>query len=351
MSQADESSIVNIIPNPSFEEYSSNPIGWFYSGKHFTNVMKYWSSPTAASPDVFGPKTPVPVLWKDKGFGSISARNGESMAGITLVGCGDGKPHCREYLQTPLLDALVVDQRYQINFWIHRLFGGYVIDELGLVFKQKRTYIDDDVRLNEEGIIIAKAEQTNQIGWVKMQAIFTAEDESDYMIIGNFYNDLESSASKAEDQKLSFGYYYIDDVEVHKVAPFVDTQDRKPTWEGKELKPPATFILKNIFFDTDEATLLPRSFNELDKLVDLMKLYPDMVIQINGHTDSDGGDKYNDELSVRRATAVDQYLKLREIGKSRLSVIGYGLNKPVASNLTDEGKQMNRRVEFTIISM
>ncbi|MEZ4952432.1 MAG: hypothetical protein R2825_02495 [Saprospiraceae bacterium] len=54
----------NIIPNPSFERFSSPPIGWFYKGEHYTNVMKYWSSATNASPDVFGPKVRVPAHWE-----------------------------------------------------------------------------------------------------------------------------------------------------------------------------------------------------------------------------------------------------------------------------------------------
>jgi len=178
-SQEEHISISNIIPNSNFEEYSSNPIGWFYTGKHFTNVMKYWSSPTAASPDVFGKNITVPVLWKDKGFGTIPPRNGNSMVGITLVGCGDGKSHCREYIQTPLLDALVIGQQYQINFWVRRLPGGYAINELALAFRDKRTYINADVRLEETDIIIATADNNSHDEWVKMDAIFTATDDAD----------------------------------------------------------------------------------------------------------------------------------------------------------------------------
>ena len=59
----------NIVPNPSFEKYASTPIGWFYKGKHFTDVMKYWSSATGSSPDVFGSKIRVPAHWASKGFG------------------------------------------------------------------------------------------------------------------------------------------------------------------------------------------------------------------------------------------------------------------------------------------
>ena len=66
----------NIVPNPGFEQYSATPIGWFYKGQHFTKVIKYWSSATAASPDVFGPKVRVPTYWKEKGFGKAEEKTG-----------------------------------------------------------------------------------------------------------------------------------------------------------------------------------------------------------------------------------------------------------------------------------
>ena len=56
----------NIVPNPGFEEYSNYPLGWFYKGSDFSRVIKYWSSPTAASPDVFGPKVRIPRQWSEK---------------------------------------------------------------------------------------------------------------------------------------------------------------------------------------------------------------------------------------------------------------------------------------------
>lgn len=341
----------NIIPNPSFEEYVSYPVGWFYTGKHFSEVMKYWSSPSAASPDVFGPEITVPMLWRDKGFGKATVQDGTSMAGITVVGCGDGKPHCREYLQTPLLEALVKGQKYEISFWVKRHEGGYHLEQLGVLFKSTRTYLDDDNRLEEEGVHKVKVPFEEQSKWMKVTTTFVAEAEHDYMIIGNFERDLDSRVSAPEEKFLSFGYFYVDGVSVEKKAPILNAPEPKATWEGKELKPPATFVLTNIFFDTDEATLLPRSFRELNKLADLMKEHEGMVIRINGHTDSDGGEDYNDELAVRRAAAVEAYLKTQEVPQRRLSVVGYGLHRPIATNDTEEGRQLNRRVEFTIMEM
>ena len=78
----------NIVPNPGFERYSRTPIGWFYNGKHFTDIMKYWDSATSASPDVFGPKVRVPATWAEKGFGKQKPHDGESMAGSHQRGPG-----------------------------------------------------------------------------------------------------------------------------------------------------------------------------------------------------------------------------------------------------------------------
>lgn len=94
-----EDEYANIVPNPSFELYSNPPIGWFYKGDHYTEVMKYWSAATVASPDVFGPRVRVPSTWAEKGFGDKIPRTGHSMSGITVFGCDEGKPHCREYIQ------------------------------------------------------------------------------------------------------------------------------------------------------------------------------------------------------------------------------------------------------------
>src|SRR6188768_2954255 len=77
----------NLVPNPSFEEYSDTPSGWYYSGKDFSRVSLYWTSPTAASPDLYGPKVSIPSSWRAVGFGKVHAYSGVSNAGITVYGC------------------------------------------------------------------------------------------------------------------------------------------------------------------------------------------------------------------------------------------------------------------------
>jgi len=109
--------------------------------------------------------------------------------------------------------------------------------------------------------------------------------------------------------------------------------------------------LNNIFFDFDKATLRPESKGDLNNLIALLRQNPNMRIEVRGHTDSKGSDQYNIVLSRNRAKAVHDYLiQTGGIDPGRLISFGYGENLPVASNATDEGRQMNRRVEFKILS-
>ena len=107
--------------------------------------------------------------------------------------------------------------------------------------------------------------------------------------------------------------------------------------------------MNNIFFETAKADLRPESFAELDRMVALLNEHPSMEISIDGHTDNVGTTAFNEQLSQARAQAVETYLIGKGITTKRLRVRGYGDTKPVASNDTDEGRQQNRRVEFTIM--
>jgi outer membrane protein OmpA-like peptidoglycan-associated protein len=110
-----------------------------------------------------------------------------------------------------------------------------------------------------------------------------------------------------------------------------------------------TVRLNRIFFDFDKTNLRPESYPSLDKVVAFMDENPAIQIEIGGHTDSMGTDKYNINLSQGRADAVRQYLIQEGIQKSRVISVGYGENKPEATNDSDEGRQTNRRVEFKVL--
>jgi len=109
------------------------------------------------------------------------------------------------------------------------------------------------------------------------------------------------------------------------------------------------FRLNNVFFDFDKYNLRPESYVELDRVVSFLKEYPNMEIEMSAHTDSRGSDSYNFTLSDNRARSVMEYILSKGIAASRIRSQGYGETKPVAPNDTDENRQLNRRVEFTIL--
>lgn len=108
--------------------------------------------------------------------------------------------------------------------------------------------------------------------------------------------------------------------------------------------------LNNLFFDSNKFELLPNSIAELQRLLTLLEKQPNLVIQLEGHTDDMGTDAANKTLSERRVQAVRTYLTGKGIAATRLKTIGYGEGKPIAKNTSEEGRAQNRRVEFRILS-
>lgn len=109
--------------------------------------------------------------------------------------------------------------------------------------------------------------------------------------------------------------------------------------------------LNNIFFESSKSTLKPKSFPELNKVVKFLKDNPTIDIQIEGHTDNVGKPDANIKLSRWRARSVQQYLVGKGIDVKRVKFDGFGANKPVAKNTTAQGRSLNRRVEFKILSL
>ena len=104
---------------------------------------------------------------------------------------------------------------------------------------------------------------------------------------------------------------------------------------------------QGIYFATDSDVIRPESTPTLTEIGDMLTDHPELRLTIEGHTDSDGDDAYNQELSDRRAASVKEWLVTHyEIDASRLETAGFGESKPVAPNDTAEGKQQNRRVEL-----
>jgi outer membrane protein OmpA-like peptidoglycan-associated protein len=111
----------------------------------------------------------------------------------------------------------------------------------------------------------------------------------------------------------------------------------------------AVTFKSDYLFAVNSYTLLPGAYDELNRVANVLRQYPETIIQIAGHTDSTGSADANQRLSERRAESVRNALIGMGVNSSRFSLIGYGENMPIASNNTEAGRQQNRRVEVRII--
>ncbi len=107
--------------------------------------------------------------------------------------------------------------------------------------------------------------------------------------------------------------------------------------------------LKNIFYDYGKATLRPESISELNQLVKLLNVNPEIVIEISSFTDSKSSDEFNLKLSLARSQAVVDFLFASGISRDQVVAKGYGKANPIASNETEEGRQLNRRTEMKVL--
>ncbi|MFL0162417.1 OmpA family protein [Aquirufa sp. 1-SAACH-A3] len=111
----------------------------------------------------------------------------------------------------------------------------------------------------------------------------------------------------------------------------------------------SSMTINNLFFETGKATLTAESDPELKRIVQVMQENATLQIEISGHTDNTGSDELNNKLSQDRADAVKNYLINQGVKSDRIRTKGYGKTKPKADNSTEEGRQLNRRVEFAIL--
>jgi len=305
----------NIVPNPSFEDFSGTPIGWYYKGAHFDNVMQFWNSPT-------------------------------------MYGCSNGKPHCREYVQIQLEEPLVVGQRYEVQYHISHLPRSMYSNNMGVYFSEKQyEYKTEELLQFTPQVQEKQVASITAKNWKKVTAEFIAETPAAYLIIGNFNDDEQTEVNQIAKQDFKFSYYYFDNISVIKKRPYVDVPEHPNELLNNKIETGEIIVLKNIFFDLNKSALLPRSHIALQDLIDLMRSKPNLRIEIRGHTDNQGDSDYNQELSFRRAESVVDFIHTRGgIGKSRLQFKGFGDSQPSSSNETLEGRQQNRRVEFLVLS-
>ncbi len=156
--------------------------------------------------------------------------------------------------------------------------------------------------------------------------------------------------------------YYFTSVRGSKEDPYSDQwfdfeiKERQSEFNSKlesllNNEAESIFVFDHVNFETGAANLTALSRYELDFLVEALNRYPNMRIELAGHTDNTGDDEFNMNLSQERADAVYDYLVNKGIDESRLLSVGFGETQPIDTNDTEQGREQNRRTEFKILSM
>lgn len=139
-----------------------------------------------------------------------------------------------------------------------------------------------------------------------------------------------------------------DDVDDCKTVPGSPSNSGCPEIPNSVLKE-LNYIAKRVFFENNRAVIKPRSYSDLDKIASIIKKYPKVGFYIDGHTDSVGNYTYNMALSRRRAIAVKEFLENLGVDGTQLKARGFGETRPIASNNSEGGRQLNRRVRIELM--
>ena len=127
-----------------------------------------------------------------------------------------------------------------------------------------------------------------------------------------------------------------------------DNLDKCPgTPKGARVNQFGCWVLDRVLFDFDKYNIKPQFYGFLDEAAMVFEKNPGLRVMIEGHTDNIGTAAYNMKLSLKRADAVRDYLVRKGVAIDRLSTVGYGFTRPIATNATEEGRALNRRVQLT----
>ncbi len=318
----------NLIPNPSFEDYSKCPS----EIKQIDRVEK-WYSANAGSPEYFN----------SCGFnGEIDPIDGQGMVGLIFL---DDYRSMVEYIQIELVKPLEKDQYYCLNFYVaSSSLNPIVTNKVGAYFSKEvlKTPIWEPLikypQVKTEEIIEANGK------WVKVEGTFKANGGEQFMTIGNFY---EAYYLKEEQTFVNtnqvFTYYYYDYFKLFKSNQFCSIEENTPQrMEKEELE-------HLVYFDSDKYQL---SLAELERLSSFIERLEDSrfkQLKIEAHTDTLGSVFYNMILAQQRANSVRQLID--SMSSLATYSIWYGEDKPLPESIGDKDayNAKSRRVKIIAV--
>lgn len=368
----------NLIYNGDFETYRNCPEDYTHYLEGITELAPGWFISNTSTPDYFNrcsikSKVGIPANFA----GNMEPHSGNAYVGMILRADSSRYPYSRgynEHLQTVITMPLERNKLYCLEFYyVLSNNSGIASNGLSVYLSNAKPVFDEaaekfpfvpQLEIRRDSVLNERSQ------WNLFSGVFRASGEEKYLVIGNFTDYTETKyvpiVEQATTQIHSFAYYLFDDFRLYRI----DNEDEclcnviqnqtdsfPPIQFAKEdsvfmedIEIGETIILRNVYFEFDKTELLPYSFAELNKIYNILIQYPAMTIEISGHTDNIGTERYNQALSEERAKAVLEYLYNKGIELKRMRYAGNGSRLPIADNNLPEGRQMNRRVEIKILS-
>lgn len=367
-----------LIRNGDFEYYLNCPEDFVHYKAGVEELLPGWFIVNQSTPDYFNRCSNNDQVSVPMNFAGLrEPHSGNGYIGMILRADTSTYPFSRaytEHLQTVIREPLKRNHLYCLKFYYvlaHK--SGIASNGLGVYLSKERPVFEEgaerfmfkpQMHLGNDSIL------SYQENWLLFSGVFRASGEEHYLTIGNFMDYSDSRYIRLIENPTqtihTFAYYLFDDISLKEVTnpldcpcnvvmnqidsfPQIEYSDPEETTFLNEIEVGNVIVLRNIYFDFDKSELLQESNEELNRIYSILVQFPNMEIEIIGHTDNQGSDNYNKILSEARAKAVLEYLYIKGIALSRMSYVGLGSKYPIADNNLAEGRQMNRRVEIKIL--
>jgi len=225
-----------------------------------------------------------------------------------------------------------------------------IFDSENFAVKKIKGKVQSNI-LEFQQIVVQKSKQNGQIKWCRFDAELTYNETTGYLEGDFISTDCKRVIGKLKLYKSKYTFSQDEKNEMSQLWFTELTKDLKEGLNAPEIRKRErdNFKFEPVYFDYDEAIIRTEYFDFLNRMIKVVKGHSDLRVKVTGHTDADGSDSYNDDLSKRRAEMIVQYFVQQGLSADRLEFDFKGEKNPIDSNNTPEGKQRNRRVDFKFI--
>ena len=357
----------NLIINPCFDFYYYKPVPVIYHGNDAIEAwVPFWTTPGNYTPDYISNNRFIDVLDYNSLFDSKLPEK-FNYIGIALFKDDDDYS---EYIQGKLTRPLIKGRKYCFKISINSTkFTKYLVNRLACNFSAAPIQVNNENEDTFSPQVSFSYLPTESKSFVTLCKQFSADGGEMYLTIGRFIKKEDLSVTVKDsfpDSRFNLdksSYYLIEGAELDEIddssgcncgtiidklpvhPPDSDSARLNRLKYFNPLQEGMSVVLNNIRFDFDSYILLESSEAELNTFYQFLTSNPDLRFRIDGHTDNIGTEEYNNNLSLKRAKSVYDWLVNKGIQASRMQYKGFGKSQPLIDSNDEKARSVNRRVE------